>query len=205
MAQQRISPPASGGNVENLGQEGNNSRLNNPLDLNGGVETANVDPWRELLEVYRERQKLEKEAISAERKPPFIVGHYPLEQAEKLSSLMPVKATASKSANAEARSVEGDGNSISIGLIEGEEMDPIEGDGIRPAENNNNGGDNGTDEGVEQASGVGLMPELRGVGPRTPEIHIALEEYFAASLTFQPFEVTRVILNIFDTNYDDEG
>ncbi len=79
MAQQRISPPASGSNVENLGQEGNNSCRNNPLDLNGGVKTANVDPRRELLEVYRERRKLEKEAISAERKPPFVVGCYPLD------------------------------------------------------------------------------------------------------------------------------
>ncbi len=131
---------------------------------------------------------MEKEAISAERKPPFVVGHYPLELAEKLSSLKPVKATASKSANAEARSVRGDGNSIGISLIEGEDMDPIEGDGVRPAENNENGGDDGTDKGVEQASGVGLMPESSGVGPRTQEIRIALEEFFAASLTFQPFK-----------------
>ncbi len=98
--------------------------------------------------------------------------------------MKPVKATASKSANAEARSVEGDG----IGLIEGEDMDPIEGDGIRPAENNDNGGNNGTDKGVEQASGIGLMPESSRVGPRTPEIHIVLEEFFTAWLIFQPFE-----------------
>ncbi len=141
----------------------------------------------------------------AERKPPFVVGCYPLELAKKLSSLKPVKATASKSANAEARSVEGDGNSIGIGLIEGEDMDPIEGDGIRPAENNDNGGDDGIDEGIEQVSGVGLMPESSGVGPRTPEIRITLEEFFTASLTFQPFKGTQVIPDIFVTNYDDEG
>ncbi len=43
---------------------------------------AAVDPRRELLEEFRQRRKLEKEAAAAEKKPPFVVGRYPLEMAE---------------------------------------------------------------------------------------------------------------------------
>jgi hypothetical protein len=205
MAQQCILPPASGSNVENLGQECNNGHRNNPLDFNGGVETAAVDPPAGASGSIPGASKVGKRSNFGLKKAAFHRRLLPAGLAEKLSSLKPVKATASKSANAEARSVEGDGNSIGIGLIEGEDMDPTEGDGIRPAENNDNGGDNGTDKGVEQVSGVSLMPESSRVGPRIPEIRIALEEFFTASLTFQPFEGARVIPDIFVTNYDDEG
>jgi hypothetical protein len=43
---------------------------------------AAVDPRRELLEQFRQRRKLEKEALAAEKKAPFVVGRYPLEMAD---------------------------------------------------------------------------------------------------------------------------
>ncbi len=70
---------------------------------------------------------MEKEARAAKKKAPFLVGRYPLEMADKLTSLKPGKGTTTKPANAEARSVEGDDDGISIGPIQGEDIGPFEG------------------------------------------------------------------------------
>jgi hypothetical protein len=70
-------------------------------------------------------------------------------------------------------------NHGTAGLIEGQAGDIglIEGDGIRPAQNSDNGGDDCTDEGVaEQASGIG------GVAVAcTPANPIMLDTFFVGS------------------------
>ncbi len=82
-------------------------------------------------------------------------------------------------------------NHGAAGLIEGQAGDIglIAGDGIRPAQNSDNGGDDSTDKGVaEKASGVGPMLESSGVAVAcTPANPITLDTFFVGS-AFDQFQ-----------------